>query len=93
MHDVASELRRILLPRTPVNKGKREGPGLLIAPALFFVALFYQSTYSLKRTITVRSGYFWPLPLQLCAQCKSLGSSGYFWPLAFQRGAHQLYRS
>ena len=36
MHDPASELLRILLPRTPVNKGmkKKEGPGLLEAPVL-----------------------------------------------------------
>jgi hypothetical protein len=42
------EVRRTHIPRTPVNKGKREGPGPLAAPALFLATLFYQSTYSLK---------------------------------------------
>jgi len=32
MHDPASELRRINLPRTPVNKGIRKGRGV-VAPA------------------------------------------------------------
>jgi hypothetical protein len=63
MHHPGDVPRRIHLPRTRVHKGKREGPRLLIAPALFLAALFYQSTYSLKKTITVRSGHFGPLPL------------------------------
>jgi hypothetical protein len=48
MYDRGYGFRRNRIPRTRVNKGKREGPGLLIAPALFLAALFYQSTYSLK---------------------------------------------
>jgi hypothetical protein len=32
MHNPASELRRIHIPRTPVNKGKKEGLRLQIPP-------------------------------------------------------------
>jgi hypothetical protein len=32
MRDPASELRRITLPRTPVNKGKKEGRGQNLRP-------------------------------------------------------------
>jgi len=35
MRDAASELRRISLPRTPVNKGKRKGRGVELQPGPF----------------------------------------------------------
>jgi|SRR5215207_1073560 len=37
MHDAACELRRITIPRTSVNKGKKEGPGcsLLLGGATY----------------------------------------------------------
>ena len=61
MQDFASELRRITLLRTPLNKGKKEGPRLLLGPGPSFsfalcsvlrAALLYQWPYSARRIIT-----------------------------------------
>jgi hypothetical protein len=61
MQQPAYQLRRIILPRTPVNKGKKEGPRLLLGPGPSFsfalcsvlrAALLYQWPYSARRIIT-----------------------------------------
>jgi hypothetical protein len=38
MQDPGYRLRRIPLPRTPVNKGKKEGRGVTVPPLLFAAA-------------------------------------------------------
>src|SRR5215212_10326231 len=56
MHDRASELRRISLPRTWVNKGTRKGRGCYYAPALVrYLALPF------RRDMTVRRDDGWLL--------------------------------
>jgi hypothetical protein len=60
MQDPANDLRRIFLPRTPLNRGKKRRPRLLQEPRPFLLALcsylraalLYQSTYSARWAIT-----------------------------------------